>query len=897
MVGGDCVGRETELAEIAARIKADTRSLTIRGEPGVGKSTILRHISGPGGRPIRFARASAWESNIPGSVLQQLFPDALAEQLTAGAHPTALADAIASDIGSATKSLGSPDFGTQVIVVDDAEHADLLSMQTLISLIRRHRALPVFLVLAADTSSDIMRDLDADEIRLTGLDTDAVAQIARTRGHTMHPTMALRLTSHTGGHPGDVVALLDELPTETWNQPDVELPAPRRRIDDAAARLERCSIGAQVLVYAVAILDSDETVSSAVTLADISDPLPAIDDAVAAGLLDRPIDAASGVTTLRLRGALMRAAVLGTRGVDDAARAHRRAAAIVTDPVRRLHHRVAATAVEDPELADELDALAEARGTEGAWAQAATLLRHAARLSSDPLLREERLTRAVDALLAAGDCVRATSLVPTVESLRETPLRNATLAYLAILRGRATEAQVRLDRAEAIVNVEREAHIAAVIAQRRVLDSLVRGDAARLVDQADMAISLAVPGSSAEIESSAIRGLGLAFSGREAEAMADYARLSDTIRHGAQAQRITMARGWLALGLDDVDTARSLLETAVSMSQLGGSDRITLWSLGWLARARFLTGEWDLALTAVRQGMALAESSGMSLITPILSWTAAQISALRGDWAAAHEATTSADPAAGSYEMMRVPTLLARAAVAEASADYGRVERLLATVRVAATRADALRHNGFWPWTDVLANAMVIGGRSDAADELLSEYEAITHPEDNRAAVARLRYARGRWHGSVGDIVTAQRTFDEALDLLDGLGLRYDQARVNFSYGQTLRRAGKRRAADTVISSARDLYASLGATTYVERCDRELKAGGINMARGQRDTIDLTPQEEAVTTLVARGLSNREVAAELFISTKTVQYHLTRIYAKLGVRSRTELAADARIHR
>lgn len=103
-----------------------------------------------------------------------------------------------------------------------------------------------------------------------------------------------------------------------------------------------------------------------------------------------------------------------------------------------------------------------------------------------------------------------------------------------------------------------------------------------------------------------------------------------------------------------------------------------------------------------------------------------------------------------------------------------------------------------------------------------------------------------------------------------------------------MRRLGRRARADVVLTAARDGFAAMGATTYVERCDRELKAGGVHLARsGSR----LTPQEEAVSRLVAQGWSNKEVAAELFLSGKTVQYHLTRVYAKLGIRSRTELAA------
>ena len=157
-----------------------------------------------------------------------------------------------------------------------------------------------------------------------------------------------------------------------------------------------------------------------------------------------------------------------------------------------------------------------------------------------------------------------------------------------------------------------------------------------------------------------------------------------------------------------------------------------------------------------------------------------------------------------------------------------------------------------------------------------------------------LGYARGRLHGALGDIHAARRSFETSLELLNGLPLRYDTARVNFAYGQTLRRAGKRRQADAVIGTARELYLSLGARTYVARCDRDLKAGGLHQARGSRDDVDLTPQEEAVSTLVAQGLSSREVAAEHSVSPKTVQYHLTRIYAKLGVRSRSELAARRR---
>ena len=176
----------------------------------------------------------------------------------------------------------------------------------------------------------------------------------------------------------------------------------------------------------------------------------------------------------RLRDPLTRTAILALMGAAATAEAHRRAASIVADPVRRLGHRVAATPTSDADSGRRgrsAGACPRGRGRLGAGGDALPRRR---RLTADPLLRDERLTRSVDALVAAGDCVAAAALVPAVESLRETPLRNAVLAYLAILRGRATEADVRLRRAWDIVNAERDPDTAALIAQRHVLHSLIR---------------------------------------------------------------------------------------------------------------------------------------------------------------------------------------------------------------------------------------------------------------------------------------------------------------------------------------------------------------------------------------------------------------------------------------
>ncbi|WP_232717879.1 helix-turn-helix transcriptional regulator [Gordonia metallireducens] len=891
-----CAGRDREVGVLTERLReiSGTDLLVVTGDPGIGKTTLLNrtvdlHRRTAGDAHVLVAQASPWQSRSPGALIRQLTQD------TTGATPTnpgELAERLLAVI---------PDTDDQptLVAVDDADSADEESLQALITLTREHRSCRILIVVTAGRPGIRLAGTTFDELRLDGVGPDAASEIAAQRGILLHPVMRDELTAHTRGNPHDIVALLDEVPTGTWARSGGRLPAPRRVVDEVRAALPAPETPARALIEALAILDANEPLSTAIDLAGVDDPLRAIDDARKSTLVTSDGALTPAEAQPRLTTPLVRAAVLEIMGMTAVGEAHRRAAEVVTDPARRLHHRVAATPTPDADLADDLAGLALTRGAEGAWAEAARLYRQAGRLTPDTLERDTRVTLAVDSLLAAGDCVGAGALVPTVESLRETPLRNATLAYLAILRGRSSEAQLRLDRAWGIVNAEREPDTAALIAQRYVLHNLVRCQGSELVTWADRAMEMAGQGSAARIEAAVIRGLGLAWSGQPEAARAEYDSISERIRFGAQAQRATMGRGWLQLSLDEIDAARSNLEAAVSMAQLGGSTRISLWALAWLARVQFLTGDWDEAMRGVDAGLTLARSSGIELVTPLLDWTACQIHASRGNWDEADRHIAHSSTSIGDYEIMRIPEMIARAHRAEAAAEYAKVIRTLTPLVTMAETVPALSEPGLWPWVDVLANAQVIEGRLDDADRLLRRYETRAAEHGHRSAAARLKYARGRHLGATGDIHGARRTFEEGLELLDGLGLRYDQARVNFAYGQTLRRAGKRRAADTVIGTARELYLSLGATAFVERCDRELKAGGLITSRPDRDGApkdagELTPQEEAVTALVARGLSNREVAAELFISPKTVQYHLTRIYAKLGLRSRAELAASRR---
>ncbi|MGY1822237.1 LuxR C-terminal-related transcriptional regulator [Geodermatophilus sp. SYSU D00079] len=880
------VARDAELAALEQLLRdggLGPSLVRVTGAAGTGKTALVRQAVDRHPGPVLEARGAPWEGARPYALLDQLLAG-----VPVPPDPFAAAEVVARSAGGSAEARA-------VVVVDDAHWSDPESLQALGTLVRhQHRAaLTVVLVGPAvpaeahPATLDVLLRSATATVVLGPFSAEDVARLAAVRGIPLSPAGAEQLWRHTGGVPGHVAALLDELPRETWSGRRPDLPAPAAVAARVRDQLARCDPGARALAEAVAVL-GPAPVPEAAALSGVEDLLAALDAAQRAGLLRAP--GPGRPTELAPANPLVAAAVRTAMGPAALARAHRRAADVVEDPTRRLGHLVAASVGPDAALADDLDGLARRRAAEGAWAEAAALLADASRLSEDRRSREDRLVEAVDALVGAGDSVGAAALVPEVESLRETALRNAVLGYLAVVQGRAVEAEARLRRAWDLVNPERDPGRAALVSQRFVLHELARLRAGELVTWADRTIELAGPGAPEALEAVAIRGLGVAGGGSPAEALAGYRTLSERVRSGAQAQRVALGEGWLHLALDDVAQAAAELESAVPTTYLGGSHRISLWALGWLARARFVSGEWDAALLAVRQGTELVARTGMVLVGPLLHWTAAQVHALRGDWDAADRALRDGEAGSSDYAIMRVPSLLARAHVAEAHADYTGVLRALEPL-AGAGAPGWVDEPGAWPWTDVYANALVLEGLLTEADAFLVPHEQRAAERGHRSTRARLGYARGRWFGARGDLDAARDAFGTSLRLIEHLPLRHDRARISFAFGQTLRRAGKRREADVAISTARDVYLSLGAATYVARCDRELRAAGLGPGRTEEGAGRLTPQESTVAGLVAGGLSNREVAAELYLSEKTVQYHLTRIYTKLGVRSRAELAA------
>ena len=884
------VGRQRELEALEeglARARGGQPWLVlVEGPAGIGKTSLVEQFLAEI-RDVTVLRASGdlSESDLPFGVVDQLLrragepPPREPDHLAAGARILELLGAL-------------QDEHPVVLFLDDAHWADVPSLRALLFAVRRLVADRVLVVAttrehAPGLPEGLVKAAAGPQgrwLRLEPLTTDELRALADAQGVRLSARGIQRLEAHSGGNPLYTRALLDELPAEAWHRHD-SLPAPRSFAAIVRRRVEACSEDAARLLEAVAVLGPRSPLAIAASLGGVEEPFDALEEASDAGLL-RWVDTPP-IPAPAFAHPLVAAAVYDHIGPGRRAHLHALAADLVEEESTALRHLAAAAAGPDADLAERLERHAESKAAGQCMESAAMAMVSASRLSPGRPEREERLLRAVDWMLAAGDAAQARAHAGEVAGFAEGARRYSIVGQLASLDGRVDEATQLFAQAWESCDAEADPLLAAVIAHRIAYHSLRRLRDEDVVEWDRKALALA-PDSVLAVGWAAVLALGLWRLGRADEAY----RLLEESRTSERDDDLHLLgmRGWLRFAEDDLENARVDLEAAAASELRLGALLVSSVHLTVLARVQYASGDWADAVVSAEQALALVSETEHPHAT-FVWWSVIVVPAARGDWATAdaYAARAAAEPR--DPVDRRVAVGMALAHVASARGDHAAVLAALEPVAELSPNP-AVDEPGFWPWQDLYAEALVADGRAEEADRFLAPHEQLADTRGRPSTIARLARVRGRIEAALGHREAAAEAFARALEQIEPLGMPYERALIQFAHGQFLRRNGSRRAASEQLTRARETFAELQARPALERCERELVACGLKPnRRGSDEQPELTPQEQAVARLVATGRTNREVAAELLLSVKTVEVHLTRIYAKLGVSSRSQLAA------
>ncbi|MGH2914698.1 MAG: ATP-binding protein [Solirubrobacteraceae bacterium] len=903
------VGRAAELALLGDALEraraAQPVVALVQGPAGIGKTALIKRFVQTVGE-LTVLR-------VGGDELETLVPYALVDQLLcqAGAIDPALltrrADRIVDPVDAGSRvleALGALQREEPVLLVaDDAQHVDAQSLCALVFALRRLVVDRVLAIVAArddrpTTLPEGFRRLadrePATAVRLGPLDaTELVALAAGIGVAGFTHRAARRLRDHTAGNPLHARALLAELPDAVWQGPLSRLPPPRSFEAIMVDRLGLCSTAARNLVEAASVLGLRSRLGVAGAVAGLPDPMPALDEAFTARLLTTSDE--SDEFELAFGQPLEQAAVYSQLSPSRRTALHLAAAAATGDEWAGLHHRAAAVATSDGALAAELERFAFHETARGAWAHASASLVAAGRVSPTLQQAQTHLLRAVDSMLYRGDVAQAIAHADEIAGFPATPLRDCVLGFLAILTSRPDAAERLLAQAWANCDRDRDPRLASTIARRTALHFQYRLRGSETLRWSRRALELVPAEERSCVQAEMLPlGLGAAYAGRLGDGIAAVQSAIDSAGESERGGCVTLrrARGWLRLVGDDFAGARADLGDEAAAALAIGSLGVAAFAIVHLARLEHTTGNWDRAVVHAERAIAITSELEHPFIA-LAGLAAATVAATRGDWDAAQESVARTATHAGDYEQALVAAGIARAQLASARADHADVLLALAPVLEIEPR-EGVDEPGCWPWQHLYGEALVATDRAAEADEFLAGHEALAAARGRESASVRLAIVRGRVSAALGDHQGAGERLEWAVEHAHRAAMPFDRAIGLLAHGQVLRRRGHRRAAVSHLERARIVFEQLGARPYRERCEAELRACGLAPAKRRGfDRDRLTPQETAVARLVASGLANRQVATELVVSVRTVEFHLTRIYGKLGVSSRAQLVALA----
>ena len=894
------------------RVIADAREgrgsvLGLVGEPGIGKTALLDHAArdAVGFRVLR-ARGVQSEAELPfGGLAELLRPclPALHEipepQSAAQSGALALAPATAGDrfaVGAATLSLlsASAESGPLMLLVDDAHWLDEPSAQALLFAVRRLFADPIAVIVTARESEPSF--LDATDVRVltvSGLRrSDAKALLA---GSALPDDTQERLFRATGGNPLAMLELAADPDRLAAMAPGQPLPV---SASIAAAFLHRFgrlpAAARRVLVLASASDDGDLAVldRAARTLGlAVSDYADAED----AGLVT--IERGH----LRFGHPLARAAVYADATASERRRAHAVLAQAVpeVDEDRRAWHLAAASVGPDDVAAQALAGAAARARERSAYAVASAAYERAAALRSDGGARGELLLSAADAAWLAGDAHRA--LARLDESRRDAvdAILVARIDYLeglvAMRRGPAAAGYPLMSDAAERMSAS-DPDLAIIMLAHSVQGAFYAGDTPAMLSAAQHAVALTTASTSrrSQFFAAVARGMALVADG-QGESGARSVRDAVTILEGLDELRSDPALlVWASVGplwLREATAGRAIIDLAYERARDLVAIGVLPALLHMLARDESTTHHWAEADAHYDEAIRLSRETGQRVELAAALAGASVLEAKQGREQAcrAHAGEAGllcAELGIGFFGVWAIQSL------GDLELGLGHASEAIGHHEAQATE---LRRLGI---ADVdlspapeLVEAHLRLGQTAQAHDIAADYRERAMAKGQPWALARA----ARCAGMLAEPDEMRSSFDLALELHGSTPDAFEEARTRLAFGARLRRSRQRARSREQLRAALSVFASLGAVPWADQAEVELAATGESARRRDVSTVSqLTPQELQIARLLADGRTTREAAAAVFLSPKTVEYHLRHVYDKLGIRSRDELVLALR---
>jgi DNA-binding CsgD family transcriptional regulator len=874
-----------------------SRVLVVSGEAGVGKTALLESaIESASG--FRVARAVGVESEmeLAFAALQQLCApmldrldrlpapqrDALAVAfgLSAGNPPDRFL------VGLAVLSLLAEVAGEQPLlcIVDDTQWLDRVSVQALVFVARRLFAEPVALVFSTRDHGDELEGLPV--LVVDGLpDSDARALLGSALRGPLDERVRERLVAETRGNPLALLELPRALtPAELaggFGLPNA--PGLSGRIEDSFRRR-------------FARLPAETRRLLLVAAAE-----PAGDPVLvwrAAGRLGIGVQAAAETDGLLAIGAsvtfrhpLVRSSVYHAASPEEKQAVHRAlgdATDPEVDPDHRAWHLAQATPGPDEDVAAELERSAGRAQARGGLAAAAAFLERAAALTPEPSLRARRALAAAQASHQAGAFDAALRLVALAES---GPLNELQGAQVDLLRGQIAFALSAGSDAPPLLlkAAKRFEPLDERLARETYLDALIAASFTGRLASAGSLLEIARAVREVPPAPQPPRASDLLLDGLALLITEGYAAAAPTLKGAVNAFRDKdISAGeehrwlWLAVhvavALWDDEALDALSARSVQLARDTGALSVLPFALTRRSGLHVLTGDLAMASSLVNEVAAINDATGASL-APYAAVTLAAFQGRGAETAQQIEADTRELVRRGEGQGLRLIHWM----TAVLYNGLGRYEQALAAAQQAAEDTPDVPVGGV---ELELIEAAVRTGKADlAADALARASEIATASGTDWALGVE---ARSRALLTEGE--AAEAVYREAIEALERTRIRVDLARAHLLYGEWLRRKRRRLDAREQLRTAHRLFTEFGMEAFAERARIELQATGEHPRKRTIETRDdLTPQEAQISRLAADGATNREIAAQLFISPSTVDYHLRKAFRKLGVKSRNQL--------